>query len=159
MTTIYTHRQNQDPDSDADIRQWVNDRSQPDDLIIAPSLLMIDIFDTEQTYIVGYWEYWYQRLVKGYCALGDEENAKKWALRAAKLHRAYALSGEPWDAIAKNPRNTNWWGLRANAKSGVLLLKTPSCLSSSMSLKAIGAMVMENNFSIAEAIKRYYRTY
>ncbi|KAI0070833.1 SET domain-containing protein [Panus rudis PR-1116 ss-1] len=74
------------------------------------------LFDYEENAIDdNVWPVYLQRLVKAYCALGDEENAKTYAQRTAKLTLAFRGSDEGWDAVANNPKNTDWWGLRAKA--------------------------------------------
>ena len=84
----------------------------PDNLIIAECLAMITILDEERLYAHWTWAVWYQRLVKAYCALEDKKNAKKWAEKAAKLARVFVAHDAGWDAVAKDPKNTDWWGRR-----------------------------------------------
>ena len=73
---------------------------------------MITILDEERLYAHWTWAVWYQRLVKAYCALEDKKNAKKWAEKAAKLARVFVAHDAGWDAVAKDPKNTDWWGRR-----------------------------------------------
>ncbi|KAK7680319.1 hypothetical protein QCA50_016559 [Cerrena zonata] len=105
------------------LRRWVNDRTKADDLILAECHAMINVLDAERLYCEPVWTVWYERLVKAYCALEDEENVRKWAEKAAKLSRAYVLHDAGWDAVAKDPKKTEWWGLRANTRSGIRLVE------------------------------------
>lgn len=108
---------------DSALLRWVSDRKQPDDLIIAECYMMISLLDDERYYTTKLWPVWYQRLVKAFCALEDEENARKWAEKAAKLTRAFVLHDGGWDAVAKDPQKTDWWGLRSKTRSGIRLVK------------------------------------
>lgn len=101
---------------------WLYDRSKPDDLIISECLVMINIL--EQAKLSSYpalWPVWYQHLVKASCALENKKNARKWAEKAAKLARTAVFHDAGWDAVAKEPDNTNWWGLRTRARDGIHL--------------------------------------
>ncbi|KAK7680318.1 hypothetical protein QCA50_016558 [Cerrena zonata] len=120
MAVIATHPKKCEDDST--LRSWVTDRTKADDLIIAEARVMINIMEDEKFCYSSLWPVWYQRIVKAYCALEDEENARKWAQKAAKLARAWALHDGGWDAVAKNPRMTDWWGLRANTRSGIRMV-------------------------------------
>lgn len=111
-------------EDDQALRSWVNDLTKPDDLILSECHAMINILDEEKFYALGWWPVWYQRLVKAYCALGDRRNARKWAEKAAKLSRAYVLHDAGWDAVAKDPQNTDWWGLRVKARRGASVGET-----------------------------------
>lgn len=91
----------------------------PDDLIVAECLKMIELLDRAKFYDPAVWPVWYQRIVKAYCALEDKKNAKKWAEKTAKLCMAYRLSDCGWDAVAKDPKNTDWWGLRRKVRNGM----------------------------------------
>ncbi|KAK7680351.1 hypothetical protein QCA50_016591 [Cerrena zonata] len=102
---------------DSALERWVDDPTLPDDLIISECHKMIDIYDKEQLYSTELWAVWYQRIVKAYCTLKDKKNARKWAERAAKLSRAHVLHDAGWDAVAKDPKNTDWWGARASART------------------------------------------
>ena len=105
---------------DSALRNWLTDATKADDLILVECTYFIRTLDRERYYNHCVWVVWYQRLVKAYCALEDEENARKWASKAAKLHKAYALTDGGWDAVAKDPRSTDWWGLRV--KNGVRIV-------------------------------------
>ena len=105
---------------DSALRNWLTDATKADDLILVECTYFIRTLDRERYYNHCVWVVWYQRLVKAYCTLEDEENARKWASKAAKLHKAYALTDGGWDAVAKDPRSTDWWGLRV--KNGVRIV-------------------------------------
>lgn len=105
------------------LQSWVSDSTKPDDLILVECMTIIKILDDEKYYTDNVWAVWYQRLVKAYCALEDEENARKWAKKAAGLQRAFTLNDGGWEAVAKDPKKTDWWGLRAKTRSGVFLVE------------------------------------
>ena len=99
-------------DDESSLEAWAEDSTMPDDFIVAKCLAMIKALDEERLYSRKSWPVWYQRLVKAYCALEDKKNATKWAEKAAKLSRAFAGHDAGWDAVAKDPKNTDWWGRR-----------------------------------------------
>ena len=105
------------------LHSWVKDKTKPDDLIILQCRVMIDLLDEEQFYGIDTWGAWYQRLVKAYCALEDEENARRWAEKAVKLATVYTAVDVGWDAVAQDPKRTDWWGRRAGSRSGILLVE------------------------------------
>ncbi|KAK7688229.1 hypothetical protein QCA50_008599 [Cerrena zonata] len=94
------------------LRDWVHDRTKPDDMILVKCHKTIDLLESEKYYRGARCVLWYQRLAKAYCALEDEDNARKWVQKAAKLARANTGHDAGWDAVVKNPKNTDWWGLR-----------------------------------------------
>ena len=56
-------------------------------------------------------------------ALEEEEEARKWAEKAAKLSRAHVHHDAGWDAVARDPKKTDWWGRRARFRSGKNMTK------------------------------------
>lgn len=132
------------PWDDSALCDWVNDQTKQDDFIVAECHVMIDILEKEKLYVEGLWNVWYQRLVKAYCALEDEENARKWAEKAAKLAKAHILRDAGWDAVAKNPKNTDWWGLRARARSGIQITNNLSNLQ--LGVNFLESLDQEHNF-------------
>ena len=114
-----------DSKDDSDLLTWISDPTQPDDVIVVACNTVIKIFDDEHYYEDPLWPIWYQRLVKAYCALEDEPNARKWAKKAAKLYQMFVGVGEDggWEAVAKDPKRTDWWGLRK--KTGFLMKDLP----------------------------------
>ncbi|CAL1709905.1 unnamed protein product [Somion occarium] len=105
-------------DGDKTLKDWVNNPSAPDDLIIARCMPMIAIMLEEKLFRPHVWPIWFQRIIKAFCALEDEENARFWAEKAAKLSRTAMRNDAGWEAVAKAPKNTDWWGLRAKARNG-----------------------------------------
>ena len=99
-------------DNESGLEVWAQDSTMSDDMIVAECLAMIKVLDEERLYEKEAWSVWYQRIVKAYCALEDKRNAQKWAEKAAKLARAFVGHDAGWDAVVKDPKNTNWWGRR-----------------------------------------------
>ena len=118
-------RRNIKPSSfdDSKLLAWVEDPTKPDDLIVAECHSVLSLYDAEQCYPDRTWNIWYQRLVKAYCALEEEEEARKWAEKAAKLSRAHVHHDAGWDAVARDPKKTDWWGRRARFRSGKNMTK------------------------------------
>ncbi|KAI0752934.1 hypothetical protein C8Q80DRAFT_1303691 [Daedaleopsis nitida] len=56
------------------------------------------------------WEPVLARLVKGYSVLEDEESVRKYAITAALLRKTYTGSDGGWAAVARSPKQTEWWG-------------------------------------------------
>lgn len=156
MITLETAKKNRQPDVDVDLRKWATDRTKPDDLIVAEARLMINILDEERCYISSYWEIWYQRIVKAYCALEDEENARKWARKAAQLARGYALHDGGWDAVVEDPKRTDWWGVRANARSGIYLVKNLDGFNAQKSLTPMVRMGLLASDRMVSTIRSVY---
>lgn len=105
------------------LRSWVGNSTLPDDKIIVQCRFMIRICEEEGFFDVETWPVWFQRLVKAYCALEDEENARFWAKKAAKLSKVAAGHDAGWNAVAEDPTNTDWWGLRRESRSGIQLIQ------------------------------------
>ena len=53
-------------------------------------------------------------LVKIYCALGNAVAARKWAVCAASYARAATGTDDGWEAVARAPEQTLWWGIRVS---------------------------------------------
>jgi len=68
--------------------------------------------EQEGYYDPAVWPVFFQRLCKAYSAIGDAQNVRETAKRAAQLSRAFTGHDCGWDAVAKNPERTNWWNLR-----------------------------------------------
>ena len=103
---------------ESSLQIWVADQTKPDNYIIDDCLKMIELLDKAKLYHVKLWPVWYQRIVKAYCAIGDKKNAKKFAEKAAKLSRMYVQDDGGWDAVARDPKDTDWWGARTKARKG-----------------------------------------
>jgi hypothetical protein len=103
------------PDDESALWTWINDRSLPEDYVIKQSKRIADMMDQEQIWPDGVWPAHYQRLCKAYCALGDAENAKVWARKAAVLTTVIKRDDGGWGKVAAVPQNTTWWGLRMKA--------------------------------------------
>lgn len=106
-----------DPDNESELKAWIANASLPDDLIIKQSKYVVDMLETEQICPENVWPAHYQRLCKAYCALGDLENAKAWARKAALLTRVCKGDDGGWEKVVAAPQNTVWWGLRAKANN------------------------------------------
>jgi hypothetical protein len=53
-------------------------------------------------------------LVKIHCALGNAVAARKWAVCAASYARAATGTDGGWEAVARSPERTLWWGVRVS---------------------------------------------
>ncbi|TFK90476.1 SET domain-containing protein [Polyporus arcularius HHB13444] len=62
------------------------------------------------------WEPVLARLVKAHSVLKDEKKVRYYATKAAELAVAFEAGSErEWEAVAKNPTKTDWWGKRNRA--------------------------------------------
>ncbi|KAK7683568.1 hypothetical protein QCA50_013406 [Cerrena zonata] len=109
---------------DSALLQWIKNPTLPDDKILVQCRFMISICDEERFYDGDTWPVWFERIVKAYCALEDEEKARMWAEKAAKLSKIGVGHDAGWGDVAKDPKNTNWWGLRSQTRSGVRLFQS-----------------------------------
>ncbi|THH14045.1 hypothetical protein EW146_g6242 [Bondarzewia mesenterica] len=105
-----------DVDHDPAIRKWVADVSLQDDMFLAPYLRLMGYFEAETYADADAWPGVLQRLVKVYCALGNAEEARKVARKAACLTMVFTGDDGGWTKVADAPEKTTWWGLRAKAK-------------------------------------------
>jgi len=103
------------PEDESELNMWVTNTSLPDDHIIKQSKRVVEMMDAEKIYPEHVWPAHYQRLCKAYCALGDSENARVWAEKAAVMTTICKGDDAGWGKVAAAPQNTTWWGLRTKA--------------------------------------------
>ncbi|CAL1698976.1 unnamed protein product [Somion occarium] len=104
--------------SDTVVHKWLHDLSAPDDAVIKRCKALFKMMGDER--LLGY-SLWlqYQRICAVYCALGDAENAREWAQKAAAWSRSRYHDDCGWDAVARAPQNTAWWTLRVLLKKAM----------------------------------------
>lgn len=101
---------------DSVLDEWLEDRSLPDDHVIAQSMEIIEAMNAEGLIDRDICNGHYPRLVKAYCALKDREKAKVWAERLALTLTAIYGQDYGWNKVADAPELTDWWGLRKKAR-------------------------------------------
>ncbi|CAL1698862.1 unnamed protein product [Somion occarium] len=102
---------------DTELKAWIKDMNAPDNVIIERCKKMLDLMDQEGWYDENYWPVYFERIVKAYLALGDAENAKTWAEKAAALTIAFTGEDKGWSRVVAHPQDTEWWNLRTMAHS------------------------------------------
>ena len=100
---------------DAALDCWVHSPPNSEDYTSIGTVdkMYADLFGKEGLYYEPVWEGCVARLCKVACALGDAEDARRWAGLAAALNRAYTGGDRGWEEVAAQPERTDWWGLRA----------------------------------------------
>ncbi|TFK90454.1 hypothetical protein K466DRAFT_651540 [Polyporus arcularius HHB13444] len=92
-------------------------------------------------YVYGeLWKPVLPRLVKGYSVLKDEFKVSFYATVAGKLSRTFTGTDRGWDAVARKPRKTDWWGKldRKRRWRGTFGFVFPRFFRFSENLNAIG---------------------
>ncbi|KAI0317801.1 hypothetical protein OF83DRAFT_1171658 [Amylostereum chailletii] len=101
-----------DASHEREILTWIKNPKLPDDHILKKYLTYVNYMKEEDLNEADDWAAVLPPLVKTYCALGDAENAKRWATQAAGIEKAQTRKEGVWTDIAKSPERTAWWGLR-----------------------------------------------
>ena len=68
------------------------------------------VMEEERWFPEQVWEAVVVRLVRGFAVLEDEAAVRKYALAAVVLKKTFAGTDGGWAAVARNPRQTDWWG-------------------------------------------------
>ncbi len=87
---------------DSVLDEWLEDRSLPDDHVIAQSMEIIEAMNAEGLIDRDICNGHYPRLVKAYCALKDREKAKVWAERLALTLIAIYGQDYGWNKVASS---------------------------------------------------------
>jgi hypothetical protein len=99
---------------DARIWAWARDRSMCDDALLGALEQQVAMMEEEMYVRPEGWLTVARPLVKIYCALGNALAARKWAVCAASYARAATGWDSGWEAVARAPEKTVWWGVRVS---------------------------------------------
>jgi hypothetical protein len=100
--------------SDARIWAWARDRrhTHDDDELVETLERQAKLMEQEMYVRPEGWLTVARPLVKIYCAFGNALAARKWAVCAASYARAATGTDGGWEAVARTPEQTLWWGVR-----------------------------------------------
>jgi len=99
---------------DTRIWAWARDRGARDDTLIGALEQQAAMMEQEMYARPEGWLTVARPLVKIYCALGNAVAARKWAVCAASYVRAATGTDGGWEAVARAPEQTLWWGVRVS---------------------------------------------
>jgi hypothetical protein len=94
------------------LKQWLKDPNRSDHDMIRTYEQVWELMEAEQCHVRDVLTTVVQSLCKIYCALGNLEEAKKWALRGMTNSLIYANDEGDWRAVYEAPQRTAWWCLR-----------------------------------------------
>lgn len=100
---------------DARLWGWARDTRARDDALLGALEQQVAIMEQELYVRPEGWLTVARALVKIYCALGNTVAARRWAVCAASYTRAATGTDGGWEAVARNPEQTVWWGVRVKA--------------------------------------------
>ncbi|KAH9019791.1 hypothetical protein EDB84DRAFT_1516300 [Lactarius hengduanensis] len=100
---------------DARLWAWARDTRARDDALLGALEQQVAIMEQELYVRPEGWLAVARALVKIYCALGNTVAARRWAVCAASYTRAATGTDGGWEAVARNPEQTVWWGVRVKA--------------------------------------------
>ena len=101
---------------DARIWAWARDRCAREDALLGALERQAATMEQEMYVRPEGWLTVARPLVKMYCALGDAVAARKWAVCAASYARAATGTDGGWEAVARAPEQTLWWGVRVSER-------------------------------------------
>jgi hypothetical protein len=94
------------------LKQWLKDPSSSDNDIIRKYEEVWEAMESERCYIRHVWPVVVQSLCKIHCALGNLEEAKKWARVGMTFSLIFTNEEGGWREVYEAPERTAWWGLR-----------------------------------------------
>jgi hypothetical protein len=97
---------------DARVWAWARDAWAGDDALLGALEQRAAMMEQERYVRPEGWLAVARPLVKIYCALGDAVAARRWAVCAASYARAATGTDGGWEAVARTPERTLWWGVR-----------------------------------------------
>lgn len=101
---------------DSDVDDWCLNRSGSEENraqeIIAECKLIFDEMGKEGIKYPRTAGILMSKMCRLYCALGNEKQAKYWAMRTANLCHTYHSHDGRWYDVHDNLQNTNYWELR-----------------------------------------------
>ena len=100
---------------DARLWAWARDVDARDETLLGALEKQVAIMEKELYVRPEGWLTVARPLVKIHCALGNTVKARKWAVCAASYTRAATGTDGGWEAVARNPEQTVWWGVRIKA--------------------------------------------
>ena len=100
---------------DARLWAWARDVRARDDALLGALEQQVAIMEQELFVRPEGWLTAARALVKIHCALGNTVAARRWAVCAASYTRAATGTDGGWEAVARNPEQTVWWGVRIKA--------------------------------------------
>ncbi|OCH91995.1 SET domain-containing protein [Obba rivulosa] len=98
--------------TDDDVLAWTSNPALPERMLVDAAEIWLAWMLEERVMEERLCRVVLSRLCKAYAALEDEEGVKRCARHAAALEKAWIGHDGGWLAVAANPRNTLWWGLR-----------------------------------------------
>ncbi|KAI0306262.1 hypothetical protein B0F90DRAFT_728351 [Multifurca ochricompacta] len=98
---------------DGRVWAWARDVGAPDDALLGALEEQAVMMERELYVRPEGWLTVARPLVKIYCALGNTVAARRWAVCAASYTRAATGTDGGWEAVARVPEQTIWWGARA----------------------------------------------
>jgi hypothetical protein len=99
-------------DNEKRLKKWLKDPDLSDAEFIRLYEEVWELMESERCHIEGAWPVAVQSLCKVHCALGDLEEAKKWAQIGMALSLAFTDDEGGWREVYEAPERTAWWGLR-----------------------------------------------
>lgn len=99
---------------DARVRAWARDPCARDDALLGALERQVAMMEQEKYVRPEGWLTVSRPLVKTHCALGNVVAARKWAVCAASYTRAATGTDGGWEAVARAPEKTIWWGDRVS---------------------------------------------
>jgi hypothetical protein len=100
---------------DARLWAWARDVRARDDALLGALEQQVAFMEQELYVRPEGWLTAARALVKIHCALGNTVPARRWAVCAASYARAATGTDGGWEAVARNPEQTIWWGVRVKA--------------------------------------------
>jgi hypothetical protein len=94
------------------LKQWLKDPTRSDNDTIRDYEEVWEVMESEQCHDQGVWPVVVQSLCKIHCALGNVEEAKKWAQVGMTFSLVFTNDEGGWREVYEAPERTAWWGLR-----------------------------------------------